>query len=55
MKYRIDERNERGHVIAQRIKSLAGNLNSDRGIEQKRFCKYSDIDILKKEDASCTV
>jgi len=37
-------------VIAQRIKSIAGNFEfAERGSEHKRFCRYADIAILLKK------
>jgi len=46
----MDEKKQKeADVIAQRIKSLAGNFEiADRATEQKRFCRYSDIAILLK-------
>ncbi|RJQ21066.1 MAG: hypothetical protein C4560_04310 [Nitrospiraceae bacterium] len=47
----MDERKQKeAGVIARRIKSLAGNFEiADRGSEQKRSCRYSDIAILLKK------
>ncbi len=47
----MDEKKQKeADVIAQRIKSLAGNFEiADRATEQKRFCRYSDIAILLKK------
>ncbi len=48
---KMDQRKQKeADIIAQRIKSLAGNFElAERGSEQKRFCRYSDIAILLKK------
>lgn len=45
-----EKKQKEADVIAQRIKSLAGNFElAERASEQTRFCRYSDIAILLKK------
>ena len=48
---RMDEKKQKeADIIARRIKALAGRFEiADRGMEQKRPCKYSDIAVLLKK------
>jgi ATP-dependent helicase/nuclease subunit A len=48
---KMDERKQKeAGIIARRIKSLVGNFEfAERGSEQKRFCRYSDVAILLKK------
>ena len=48
---KMEERKQKeADIIAQRIKTLAGSFElADRGTEQKRSCRYSDIAILLKK------
>ncbi|MEK7307924.1 MAG: UvrD-helicase domain-containing protein, partial [Nitrospirota bacterium] len=48
---KMEERKQKeAMIIAMRIKALVGNFEiAERGSEQKRFCRYSDVTILLKK------